>query len=238
MKNKKTIIYISLFILFTTFFINIEPASATKTGRISSTTGVVLRKNAGTTYDKITTVPHNSTKKTADGSTRCSTGIWTNITYNGSTGYACSKYVEEQTTTTTVPSSDMAKMTDSQFDDYLDEQGFPSSYKTKLKSLHKSHPNWVFVSVQTKDNWATTLKNEMYPTRSLYQSLRDGSKAFLSTADGDYNWYTDKFTVYDGSTWYQANEATVAYFMDPRNFLVEDRVFMFEDVLYYPSYQT
>ncbi len=244
MKKKKTIIYISLFILFTTFFINIEPASATKTGRISSTTGVVLRKNAGTTYDKITTVPHNaivtinSTKKTADGSTGCSTGIWTNITYNGSTGYACSKYVEEQTTTTTVPSSDMAKMTDSQFDDYLDEQGFPSSYKTKLKSLHKSHPNWVFVSVQTKDNWATTLKNEMYPTRSLYQSLRDGSKAFLSTADGDYNWYTDKFTVYDGSTWYQANEATVAYFMDPRNFLVEDRVFMFEDVLYYPSYQT
>ena len=39
----------------------------------------------------------------------------------------------------------MATMTDAEFETYLTNQGFPESYKVKLRELHKSHPNWVFV---------------------------------------------------------------------------------------------
>ena len=42
----------------------------------------------------------------------------------------------------------------------------------------------------------------------------------------------------DGSTWFNANSQTVAYYMDPRNFLNEDRVYMFEDLSYQSAYQT
>lgn len=42
----------------------------------------------------------------------------------------------------------------------------------------------------------------------------------------------------DGSNWFNANTQTVAYYMDPRNFLNEDRVYMFEDLSYHGEYQT
>ena len=42
----------------------------------------------------------------------------------------------------------------------------------------------------------------------------------------------------DGSTWFNANSQAVAYYMDPRNFLNEDRVYMFEDLSYHGEYQT
>lgn len=42
----------------------------------------------------------------------------------------------------------------------------------------------------------------------------------------------------DGATWFNANSQTVAYYMDPRNFLNEDRVYMFEDLSYNGAYQT
>ena len=38
--------------------------------------------------------------------------------------------------------------------------------------------------------------------------------------------------------WYNASANVVAYYMDPRNFLNEDRIFMFEDLSYKSEYQT
>ena len=40
------------------------------------------------------------------------------------------------------------------------------------------------------------------------------------------------------SGWYNASANVVAYFMDPRNFLNEDRIFMFEDLSFKSEYQT
>lgn len=37
--------------------------------------------------------------------------------------------------------------------------------------------------------------------------------------------------------WYNASSQVVAYYMDPRNFLNEDRIYMFEDLSYQPAYQ-
>lgn len=243
-KTKK-VLYSSLLAL-SAFFIGINSISAqTLTGRCMATDGLNMRTGPGTNYSKGTLIPHNATVtilksniKTDDNSTGCSTGLWYQVSYSSKTGYVCSRYIEENATSTTstnVPTNNFSTMTDTQFNAYLNEQGFPESYKTKLLELHKKHPNWVFVGVKSRDNWSTTLKNEKVSGRSLIQTSNQG---YLSTADGDYNWYTNKFTVKEGSSWYQANEDTIEYYMDPRNFLNEKNIFMFEDLNYYSKYQT
>ena len=237
-----------ILLLFTSFYINminIYVYADSVTGRITATDGVKLRKGAGTTYTNLGTIPHNTIitisgdlVNTTDSSTGCTTGKWYKTTYSGNTGYVCSRYVEIQNGTSSsidIPETEMSQMTDAEFDTYLNNQGFPESYKTKLKALHKKHPNWIFVGIQTRDNWTTSLNNENVIGRSLMQTSNQG---YLSTADGCYNWYTNKYTAKDGSSWYQAKKETIAYYMDPRNWLDETHIFMFEDLNYYEAYQT
>lgn len=243
----KTSLTIFITIAIVTF--NIINVHAVDYGRISSTTGIKLRANAGTNYEKVTSVPHNAivtvneqNVPTKDSSTGCTTGLWHKITYKNYTGYACSRYVEitgsSDNTEAEIPKSDMATMTEEEFETYLTNQGFPESYKVKLRILHAAHPNWIFVGITTRDDWATVLKNENVSGRSLYQSTSSSTQGYLNTGDGFYNWYTDKFSPKDGTTWYQANSQTIQYYMDPRNFLTESGIFMFEDLNYYRSYQT
>lgn len=134
--------------------------------------------------------------------------------------------------------SGMANMTEEEFEVYLVSQGFPESYKVKLRELHKKHPNWVFIGIKTRDTWNNALINQNVSGRSLYQSLSSATQGYLSTGDGFYDWYTDTFIAKDGSTWFQAKPETIAYYMDPRNFLTDDGIFMFEDLNFFKSYQT
>lgn len=238
-------IFLTLIITLTIFISNIMYVSALDQGRISSTTGTKLRKGAGTTFDSQLTVPHNAivtintqNVQTSDSSTGCTTGLWHNVTYQEYTGYVCSRYVEILSNTDNEevepPTSDMATMTDEEFNTYLNEQGFPESYKIKLKELHKLHPNWVFVGIKTRDNWTTTLNYQYSGSRSRYQSTSTSSQGYLSTQDAYYDWYTDTFKVQEKPNWYKANKETIAYYLDPRNFLTETGIFMFEDLSYSP----
>ena len=245
--NKAINILIIVSILFASFYINTSVYAADQKGRITATDGVKLRSGAGTSYSNLVLIPHNTIitisgdlVNTTDSSTGCTTGKWYKTTYSGKTGYVCSRYVEIQnsgstSTTVDIPSTPMSQMSDAEFDAYLNGQGFPESYKTKLKELHKKHPNWIFVGINTRDNWTTSLNNENVIGRSLIQT---SSQGYLSTADGCYNWYTNTYTPKDGKSWYQAKKETIAYYMDPRNWLNEKNIFMFEDLNYYSAYQT
>ncbi len=221
--------------------------SATQKGYVDATNGLNVRKDAGTTYSKVGTLSFKtevniiSTKSTADSSTGCPTKVWYYITSGNISGYVCSQYIII-TDTGEVSSSEMASMTDKEFEEYLTNQGFPTSYWDKLKTLHKAHPNWVFKAVKAKYTWANALDQENASGRSLYQvtstGVKNGLQGYLNTGSSYYNYATDKFVAKDGSTWFQANEQTIAYYMDPRNFLTESGIFMFEDLTYYESYQT
>ena len=59
-----------------------------------------------------------------------------------------------------------------------------------------------------------------------------------SSLSGSGYVYEGTYIPKDGSTWFNADSKAVAYFMDPRNFLNEDRVYMFEDLSYHGEYQT
>lgn len=107
--------------------------------------------------------------------------------------------------------------------------GFPESYWSKLAVMKEAHPNWNFKAINLGIDFNTAVKNESIIGRSLMQVTTNvNDVGYLNTNEGSYNYYTDKYNALDGTTWYAANYATVAYYMDPRNFLSDMHVFQFE----------
>ena len=124
------------------------------------------------------------------------------------------------------------------FEKSLKEQGFPDSYKKSLRELHQKYPYWQFVAYRTNLDWNTVISNEFKPGEGVNLISNAKSKAWKSTDPKDYDAATGKWKVYDGSTWVAASRAAVSYYMDPRNFLNERNIFMFESLEYQSQYQT
>ena len=114
--------------------------------------------------------------------------------------------------------------------------GFPASYKTYLRKLHNKYPNWKFVPDNTGVDFFTAVENEASHNRSLIENAY--SKYLKSNLAGDYNASTGKYIAKDGASWVSASKNCVAYFMDPRNFLDENHIYMFEQLAYDSSSQT
>ncbi|MEG0923937.1 MAG: fibronectin type III domain-containing protein [Anaerovoracaceae bacterium] len=125
---------------------------------------------------------------------------------------------------------------DSAFESYMTQQGFPESYKDSLRVLHQTHPNWVFTGLKTGVDWNTALTAEADPNVSLIHINQPDS--CKSVAKGDYNFDGKYYIGKDSSAWVSASKEAVGYYLDPRNFLTEKSVFMFEDLSYHPEYQT
>ena len=58
------------------------------------------------------------------------------------------------------------------------------------------------------------------------------------TGTGQISISSGSYIAKDGSNWFNASRDTVAYFIDPRNFLDETRIYMFEDLSYHSEYHT
>ncbi len=113
---------------------------------------------------------------------------------------------------------------------------FPSSYQKYLKALHKKHPEWIFVAVDTGLKWKDTVKEEASANRSLIP-VNSGS-LLLSKAASDYNASKGTYIPKDGVSWVTASKPAAAYYLDPRNFLTDEYIFMFEALDYNKSYHT
>ena len=155
---------------------------------------------------------------------------WYKVSSGGKTGYACSEYTYREAVTT-VSSTEISK-----YEKYLSDMGFPSSYISALVELHKVHPKWRFRLLNTKLNWQTVIDNENVLGRNLlYYTYGEG---YRSLDPVSYNWETDTFNRHPTETnWWYASEDAIKYYMDPRNFLSEKDVFMFEVLSYQPTYQ-
>lgn len=165
-------------------------------------------------------------------STRGSSKKWYKVTDGSKYFYVCSRNVKLTGSATSAADpgyasyvkTPVANMTDAQFNSYLKDQGFPASYKKKLIALHKLHPNWGFAGYKTGIAWKDALAKEC--------------KGGVSLVSGAYKAsYRDGKKQYEPG-WYKANKKVVAYYMDPRNFLNENSIYMFEDLSYKPEYQT
>lgn len=248
MKTKRNlyILFILLFFFITNItIVHASDINANLSGKTIAT--YYVRKGPGTTYakaysGKLTPMNKNVTitkyALTNDKSTGCSSGIWfyvSKLDGKALNAYVCSvaiKLNSDHSTPTT--GTAMAKMTDAQFEQYLKSEGFPSSYWPKLKELHKKHPNWVFKASVTFKDWNSVVTDESELGMSTYYvtSTREqaGHEAMLETKYSKYyDWSKNMFYNYDGN-FYLANKSAVAYFMDPRNFLTEEKIFMFEEL--------
>lgn len=84
-------------------------------------------------------------------------------------------------------------------------------------------------------DWNTALKEECVVGRNLVHSSALASWKSMEKGAYDFNggyWYG-----LDGS-WVAASKEIIMYYMDPRNFLNDTYIFMFENQSYDPSYQT
>lgn len=132
--------------------------------------------------------------------------------------------------------TDNSSLTDEEFQKKLQTEGFPASYITPLVQLHQKYPSWDFKAYKTGLDWNTVIKNESKVGLNLLSNSK--SYAWKSLASGAYDWKTDKFIPYDGSTWVTASEMAVKYYMDPRNFLDERGIFQFESLAYQENIQS
>lgn len=107
--------------------------------------------------------------------------------------------------------------------EYADINSFPESYRPALLELKERHPEWIFVRMDTGLDWNASIQAEMKNTKSLiYYTVAEYKRE----------------SAYGDRTWWYPTESTLRYYMDPRNSLTEDSIFMFEQLTYNASYHT
>ena len=67
----------------------------------------------------------------------------------------------------------------------MKEQGFPESYKPKLRQLHKQHPKWIFKAQKLGIDWYEALNEELVLGRNLVHL--DSLDSWKSMEKGAYN---------------------------------------------------
>ena len=119
-------------------------------------------------------------------------------------------------------------------------KGFPATYAERLDQLHERHSNWAFEPQLVSDvTWDEVLDHEMHPSRNLVVHSAWAPSAWRALGLANYTpYYAETAKAYDSGSFYQASRAAVAYFMDPRNFLNDTEIFMFETLAFNEASQT
>lgn len=225
---KKIISYILSFAIAASMAASCLTVSAAN--MMGSCTADVLnvRSGAGTGYSKTGTVSYGDSLTILSETTDSSGAKWYKISCGSVTGYVSAAYVQ-------LTSSGSQGSSDADFESYMTKQGFPESYKPYLRTLHEQHPKWIFTAQKLGVDWNTALKEECVVGRNLVHSSALASWKSMEKGAYDFNggyWYG-----LDGS-WVAASKEIIMYYMDPRNFLNDTYIFMFENQSYDPSYQT
>lgn len=225
---KKMISYILSFAIAASMAASCLTASAANMTGSCTADVLNVRSGAGTGYSKTGTVSYGDSLTILSETTDSSGAKWYKISCGSVTGYVSAAYVQ-------LTSSGSQDSSDADFESYMTKQGFPESYKPYLRTLHEQHPKWIFTAQKLGVDWNTALKEECVVGRNLVHSSALASWKSMEKGAYDFNggcWYG-----LDGS-WVAASKEIIMYYMDPRNFLNDTYIFMFENQSYDPSYQT
>ncbi len=225
---KKIISYILSFAIAASMAASCLTASAANMTGSCTADVLNVRSGAGTSYSKTGTVSYGDSLTILSKTTDSSGAKWYKISCGNVTGYVSAAYVQ-------LTSSGSQGSSDADFESYMTKQGFPESYKPYLRTLHEQHPKWIFTAQKLGVDWNTALKEECVVGRNLVHSSALASWKSMEKGAYDFNggyWYG-----LDGS-WVAASKEIIMYYMDPRNFLNDTYIFMFENQSYDPSYQT
>jgi len=162
--------------------------------------------------------------------------VWYKANYNNQVGYICSNYAilkEEE-----IINPDDYK----EYSDYLVKLGFPDTYINHLVALHAKHPNWQFKVMNVDVKFDDFVALEYTPSGlSLIEDTGSYIDGYKSLDSWSYNYLTNVFSTDfrgGGDVWYAASKKTIAYYVDPRNFLTEKNIFMFETLSYNKNFHT
>lgn len=150
--------------------------------------------------------------------------------------FAFLQIVKKEETPTNINASETSQMTDTEFKKHLKTLGFPDDYITPLVKLHTKYPLWEFQPYTTGLSWSEVITGENKVGLNLLPNSK--SYAWKSTEKGAYDWTTDKYIPFDGSTWVTASKKALKYYMDPRNFLDDRGIFQFESLAYQSKIHT
>lgn len=177
------------------------------------------------TGDKVTLL---DTNLVASNNGSCSTGYyrvsfyWESYNKKTYQGYVCADNITFSVDT-------------NKYAEEFRNSNIPEIYWEKLTILKDAHPNWKFTGYNTGLDWNAATSEEANGSSAIQKS----DPIYLSLADFSYNAATNTYNqLPEGGGWYYANKQTVAYYMDPRNFMDEIGIFMFENLSYNSNYQT
>lgn len=190
-----------------------------------------VRSGPGTAYSIVTKLAGGASVTVIGQSSASDGALWYEIRFTGSGGETLTGYVSRSYLT--FPAS---YSSDADFEAYLTAQGFPESYKVRLRQLHAKYPQWVFQAQHTNLDWNTAVQEESKVGHTLVSN--SSMSSWKSTEDGAYDWNTSTWIGYDGAGWVTASQDIVKYYMDPRNFLDETNIFQFLSHSYDASTQT
>jgi len=151
-------------------------------------------------------------------------GSWAQIKWNywgfTYTGYILQEYLGNKRTVTL----------DQNYANELRRKGFPESYVESLTKMHAIHPKWNFEVSNTGVSLTDAVNGEYSPiSKNLISTT---NKNQLST-DGAA--YSNGTYIQFEPGWYAPSKDTLKYYMDPRNFLDDNSIFMFEQLSYNSS---
>ena len=147
------------------------------------------------------------------------TGEWAKIRWNwyGFTydGYILQKYLGDV----------RSVALDDNYSNMLRNKGFPESYVDSLTKMHMIHPNWNFEVSNTGVSLDDATANEYSP---VYKNLISTTNTNQLSTDGAA--YSNGQYIQFEPGWYAPSAETIKYYLDPRNFLDDNSVFMFEQL--------
>ena len=119
-------------------------------------------------------------------------------------------------------------------------KGFPEGYARPLSELQFEHREWVFEPVGVADlTWDRIVEKELTPSWNLVVYADWAPNEWKALKEKNYTpYYAKDAKAYDSGAWYQASRETIEYFMDPRNWLNEREIFMFETLQFDARSQT
>ena len=117
------------------------------------------------------------------------------------------------------------------------DANFPTSYKNALEKISKENPKWSFKAIDTGLKWDDVVAAEASRNRCLL-TKKSSSDLLLSKQSGDFSITSGDYIYKDGSVWVSASKPAVAYYMDPRNFLSEQYMYMFEVLSFSKEHHT
>ena len=123
-----------------------------------------------------------------------------------------------------------AEPSDSSYEQSLLDAGFPQSYVTKLSALHDLHPTWEFVPL------LVTQQKPAYTWDYVISKELESNQRNLIYHTYSPNAYALDSVLVESGLWYKCSKSTVEFFMDPRNFLNEERIFQFEALQFTDNY--